>query len=505
MAGEGGTRRTAIRDNDPVHDVETFGLIVAVTAVAVGIAVLGNRLSERIRIPAPVLFLVVAAVASDVWHPLYALSPIHTERIVTVALVMILFDGGMHLGWRRVSSAIGVISVVGIAGTVLTGAGLAVCAHVIFGVGWTPALLLGTALAPTDPAVVFSVLGRREIVGRAGTILEGESGANDPVGIALLLALATMSGSGGSVALAVVGNFVLQMAVGLAVGLAGGWVLLQFIRRVPLPAAGLYPLRVLAGAFALYGIASVAHGSGFLAAFVAGVLLGDQRAPYKTEIERFSSALASLGEIVAFAVLGFSVHLADLSHHRTWLIGIVLAALLAFVIRPLLVGPLLLTVDLRRGEKAFVLWSGLKGAVPILLGTFLLSGHVADAHRLYAVIIIVVVFSVVVQGGLVPDAARLFGVRMQIVEPEPWAVGLRLRQEPEGLRRYVVRRGSAADGTTIADLPASDGIWISIVTRDGQLVPSTGDLVLRTGDEVLAIVDESDETSIGTIFTDAVG
>jgi potassium/hydrogen antiporter len=179
---------------------------------------------------------------------------------------------------------------------------LAVLAHGLFGLDWRAALLVGTALAPTDPAVVFSVLGRREVAGRSGTILEGESGANDPVGIALLASLLTAGPAAGlDAAASVAAEFLLQLAVGAAVGVAGGALLVGFMRRVPLPSEGLYPLRVLAGVLVIYGTATVAHGSGFLAVFVAGILAGDARAPYKGEIERFHGALASLAEIVAFS------------------------------------------------------------------------------------------------------------------------------------------------------------------------------------------------------------
>src|SRR5664279_1904063 len=192
------------------------------------------------------------------------------ERVVTVALLCILFDGGMHLGWPRFRRSAAPITVIGVAGTFLTAAAAAVLAHVAFGLDWYLAALLGTAVSPTDPAVVFSVLGRREVSGRSGDILEGESGANDPVGIALMVALLTAGGiTTGSVP-AVAGEFVLQMSVGLVVGVVGGRALLRFMRHVALPAEGLYPLRTLASAFVIYGVASVAHGSGFLAVFITG-------------------------------------------------------------------------------------------------------------------------------------------------------------------------------------------------------------------------------------------
>ncbi len=151
--------------------------------------------------------------------------------------------------------------------------------------------------------------------------LEGESGANDPVGIALLVALLTATGTGMSAAGQIALEFGLQMAVGVVAGAVGGWALLAFMRRVPLPNEGLYSLRVLAGALAIYGLATVADGSGFLAVFIAGVLIGDQRAPYKSEIARFHSALASLAELVAFVMLGLTIRLYALPRGSAWLIG----------------------------------------------------------------------------------------------------------------------------------------------------------------------------------------
>ena len=170
------------------------------------------------------------------------------------------------------------------------------------------------------------------------------------------------------------------MAVGVAAGIAGGRALLAFMRRVPLPSEGLYPLRVLAGALAIYGVATVARGSGFLAVFIAGIVIGDERAPYKREIARFHSSLASLAEVVAFVMLGLTIRLQALSHAWAWLIGLVLAVLLALVIRPLLAGALLWPVRLRPPERLFVLWAGLKGAVPIVLGVFIVQAGVSRRH-----------------------------------------------------------------------------------------------------------------------------
>lgn len=483
-------------------DVAPFALAVAVVSVAGLLAVWSNRVSERIRVPAPAIFLIAAAIVSDLVPALGRIPVITVQRVVTVTLILLLFDGGMHIGRRRFRSSVGAVLWIGVVGTLLTTVGVALLAHLVLGFDWRSALLLGVALAPTDPAVVFSVLGRREIGGRSGTVLEGESGANDPVGIAAMAALLATGATGGWHAVGDgVGEFALEMVLGFAVGAAGGYALSLLMRRMPLPNGALYPLQTLLAAGAVYGLATAVHGSGFLAVFVAGILVGDLRAPYKVEIERFHSSLASLAEIVAFAMLGLTVSLADLADDHVWLIGLALAALLALVVRPVLVGLLLLVVDLSRGERLFVMWSGLKGAVPILLGTYILTDAGPAADRLYGVVVVVVAFSVIVQGGLVPTVAHRAGVPMRIVEPEPWALGMRFRDEPAGLRRYQVVPGSPADGCSLADLDLGEDAWISMLSRGGALVPVRGSTVLRAGDEVLLLADPHGDTDLQPLFT----
>ncbi len=479
---------------------EEFGLVVLVIGL-VGIgAVLSNRLSARLRIPAPAFFLICASVAAQLW-PRAALLPFTTvTRIVSVALAIILFDGGMHIGWRRFRTAAAAIVWVGVAGTLVTAAGASVAAHFVAGMDWRLSLLLGTAVAATDPAVVFSVFGRREIAGRTGVLLEGESGANDPVGIALLAALLAAHGSAGAVGWHVVAEFVLQMAVGTAIGVAGGLALLTFMRRVPLPSEGLYSPRVLAGVLVIFGLAVVARGSGFLAVFVAGILIGDEPAPYKREIQRFHSSLASLAEIVAFVLLGLTMRLSALGSAGTWPAGLAIAALLAFVIRPVLGGLVSLPVRLTLRERVFFLWTGLKGAVPILLGMTIAASGTPGAARAYQIIFVIVGFSVTVQGGLVPTLAHRLGISLRTVEPEPWSLGVRFSEEPEGLHRYHVAAGSAADGSPVSDLPCGENVWVSLIVRDGNLVTAAADMTLRAGDDVLLLAEPDEAPALDRLF-----
>jgi cell volume regulation protein A len=294
------------------------------------------------------------------------------------------------------------------------------------------------------------------------------------------------------------GEFLLQMVVGIAFGVAGGRGLRWLLRHLPMPNEALYPLRTIAFALLLYGVTTFAHGSGFLAVLLAGILVGDTRAPYKREIEHFASGLASLAEIVAFTLLGLSIPLSSAFQDGRGALALGIAAVLALLVRPLLVGLVLLPIRMRGGERAFVLWSGLKGVVPILLGTYVVVEGAPDADRIYAVVFFVVLLSVVVQGGLVPTLARRWHVPMRVVEPEPWAMGMRFRDQPEGLHRYVVEPGSPADGTALRDLPLDEDVWVSVVSRRGRMVQVRGGTSLAAGDEVLALA--SDVTMAAGLF-----
>src|SRR5262245_7873440 len=391
-----------------MDELGDFGLIVLVVSGGVLLALLAHKVSARFPVPAPALFLLLA-LATPV-----ALPHIRTvERIGVVALIMILFDGGMDIGWRRFRRAVVPIASLGVVGTFTTALVMAGCAHYLLDIDWTTAGILAAALAPTDPAVMFSILGNREIGGRTGTILEGEAGVNDPVGIALMIGMLEFATADNGTLWTVAEEFVVEMGVGLAVGVAGTFLLVTFIRRVPLPSEGLYPLRTLAAAGVIYGLASVAGGSGFLAVFIAGLVLGDLDLPFKRQVRRFHMALASLAEIVVFVALGLTVNVDPLLEENIWRDGLVLAVALAFVARPVGLLPLLVPLRLRTGEKLFIAWSGLRGAVPILLAAFAILAEVDDARRLYEIVFVVVAFSVIVQGSTIPFVASRLGIRMR--------------------------------------------------------------------------------------------
>ncbi len=400
-----------------MNDIADFGRIILVVSGALSLAIVVRIGAARIGLPTAALLLTVAAAAAEVSDRLASLLSFEdVQRVATLALIAILFDGGMSIGLRRFRTAAVPITILGVVGTFATAPLVAVAAHYVLGFDWTVALLIGAALAPTDPAVTFSVLAGKEVEGRSGTILEGESGFNDPVGIALMIGMIELATVPDAGIAGVAWEFLREMGIGLAEGAVAGIVVLQLIRRIRLPDRSLYPLTVLLLAGLIYGIAATSHGSGFLAVFVAGIVIGDAELPARVEVRHFLSALADLGELAVFVALGLTIDLGFIFAGAIWWQGLVLAVLLGFVVRPLVVTPLLLPSRLSHGERRFVTWAGLKGAVPILLASLAVVGGTDQAPEIYGIVFVVVLFSVVVQGTLVPTVAERFGVPMVDVE-----------------------------------------------------------------------------------------
>ncbi len=470
-----------------MSEILDFGAVVLIVAGGLFVAVATSKVSAWFPIPGPAIFLIVTAVATDVFPGLSVVSIETASRIGVVALIVILFEGGMDVGWRRFRRSWPEITILGVVGTFGTGLLVALFAHAVLDVSWTIAAVLGAALAPTDPAVMFSVLGRKEIRGRTGTTLLGESGVNDPVAISLMIGALEYATDDDAAFSPAAFDFVSSMAVGLVLGVLGAIALREAMRRIDLANETLYPILALAFAGVLYGITTVAHGSGFLAVFVAGVLFGDVRAPYKGEIERFHKSLANLAEIAVFAVLGLTISLGDFDDNSVWLDGLLLALVLAFVARPLVVGLLSLPMRLRWGERLFVMWGGLRGAVPIVLGTLALLDGVADGERVYDLIFVVVAFSVLVQGTSIPYVASRLGIPMRDTDPG----GIVLR---------VVDVGSSAAGRTLRELPLGERTWVRAVIRDGNLLPARGETVVEAGDELELVVDVGDVERLDNLF-----
>src|SRR3954451_10658158 len=250
-----------------MSEITDFAHLLLPVCAGLAIVILSTRGSARLPIPVPGIFLLAFALWPD------TIEVLTVERVAVVALIAILLNGGMDIDWQRMRTSLNPVLSLGVLGTFLTAALIAVVAHFVLGFDWTLSGLIGAALAPPDPAVMFSVLGGTEIRGRAGTILEGEAGVNDPAGIALMLGMIELATHDDASLPGVISEFGIEMAVGVALGFLGARVLSPCLG---LGGEQLRPVLLLALAVVLYSVTSLAHGSGFLAVFVAGLVLGDQ-------------------------------------------------------------------------------------------------------------------------------------------------------------------------------------------------------------------------------------
>ena len=365
------------------------------------------------------------------------------ERVAVIALIVILLNGGMDTGWRRFRAAAGPIMAIGMRAPssprrVLTGA-----AHWLLGMDWKLAGVVGAALAPTDPAVVFSVLGGREIGGRSGTTLEGEAGVNDPAGIALMIGVIELATHDDATFLVIVEDFVVEMAIGLVFGLAGR---ARGARPAPRPAAQRSPLP---------GVRARSWPPSLYAVDVAGRRLGlpgrlRRRALPRRRVDPVQARDRALPGLAGRAGGDRRLHRARASPiditdlpGQTWLHGAVLALVLAVLARPLAVALTLTGSSLSRAERVFIAWSGLKGAVPILLAAFAILGGVDGARNVYGLVFVVVLLSVLGQGTLVPSVARRLGIPMHDHPAAPVAaLGRPQREAPRRTRvLHDPRRG----------------------------------------------------------------
>jgi cell volume regulation protein A len=417
-------------------------------------------------------------------------------RIGTIALVLILFDGGLNTSaaaLKRYAAPAGVLATAGVVGTAaLTG----VAAHVL-GFAWRPALLLGAIVSSTDAAAVFAVLRGSgiQLKRRVGVTLEAESGVNDPVAVFLTTTLiephATAVHLGGEM----LAQFGGGLVVGLAVGFGGGWLL----RRIRLPASGLYPVLTLSLACLAFGTATLAHGSGFLAVYVAALVLGNGVLPYRAGVLRVHDSLGWLSQVGMFLVLGLLVFPSRLVSVLP--IGLVLGLTLAFIARPTIVAACLAPFRYPAREIAYVGWVGLRGAVPIVLAIIPLLAGVPEAQRLFNIVFVIVVVNAIVPGGTVAWVTRRLGMEADAPPPPRAGLDIDSREPMDGeLLSFYVDETLAVAGCRISELPIPEASAVTVVVRGRTLIAPKGATTLEVGDHVYVLTRAADLGVIELLF-----
>jgi potassium/hydrogen antiporter len=391
------------------------------------IAIAAAPLAARVGLPGPAAFLGVGIVAGATdLVPTDELGPLHLEQIASVALFAILFQGGISTGVRALRPNMTPTLVLALPGTAATAAGLAAVGHYAFGLDWTIAALVGVALAPTDPAAVYAVL-RRSGGGdsRARTILEAESGFNDPVGISLMVAVLAYVGPD---AAGVGGGFVRfaqELGIGSAVGIAAGLLLILVLRATKGIPDDLQGIGFLAAAIGIGALSATIHGSGFLAVYIAGLLVSDAWRAQDGSRHVATEGAAAIAEPLLFGMLGAafasSVGWAELGY------GVGLIVALALIVRPPVAFAGTVGAGLSMGERRLVAWGGLKGAVPLLLAAYPALEALDDAARVQGIVLVATAGSILLQGATLAAVAKgAVGARAEARAPtESAATGRR--------------------------------------------------------------------------------
>jgi cell volume regulation protein A len=350
-----------------------LGLDLLVGAATVLAAIVAARLAHGIGLPALLVFLGLGLALGESGLGIRFDNAEVAETFGLGALVLILAEGGLTTNWAHARRAAPAAIALATVGVVVSIGVLAAGAHWLLGLGWREALLLGAVLAPTDAAAVFSVLRRLPLPPRLSGMLEGESGLNDPPSV-LAVTLLSQHGAHGGGPLPIIGEVAWELAGGAAIGVAVGLLGMLFLRKVALPATGLYPVAVLALIVAGYGAADLAKASGFLAVYAAAVLLGNVRLPHGPATRGFAEGVGWLSQIGLFVMLGL---LASPSRLPAQILpALAVGAILAVIARPIAVLAATLPFRLPLRSQAFLSWAGLRGAVPIVLATIPLSAGV---------------------------------------------------------------------------------------------------------------------------------
>lgn len=451
-----------------------------------------SKTSSRFGVPSLLLFLFLGMIAGS--EGLLGIEFDDFElasRVGVIALAFILFSGGFSTRWSDVRSVLGAGITLASLGVILSAGILGVSAAFLLGFDLEYGLLLGAIIASTDAAAVFSILRSKGLglQGRLRPLLELESGSNDPAAVFLTVAVITVITGDGPGAAGLLGNFVVQMAVGAVAGWLLGRVAVWILNEVRLDYDGLYPPMTIAFVILIFEGVTWVGGSGFLAAYVAGLVFANSELLHKRSLSHFFDAIAWLMQITMFVLLGLLVFPSNLG--AVALDGVVVAALLTLVARPIAVGLTALPFRLPWRHLAMISWVGLRGATPVILATFPVVEGIEGAERIFDIVFFVVLISVAVQGSTIPFVARLLGVS----ESAPGRQGYWIEAALEGdsghdLHELVVPDGSAAAGVPILGLHLPEDSLIVLIQRGGEVVVPQGRTELIAGDRLLVMADE---------------
>ncbi len=457
-------------------------ILAAGAMLAAGIA--ASLLAGRLRVPGLLLVLAVGMLLGSDGAGLIDFDDYElAQTIGIIALALILFEGGLAAGLPEIRPVLGMSVSLALVGTLVTAVIAGLAATLLFDVSTSEGMLIGAIVSATDGAAVFAILRGSSLKRRLARTLEGESGMNDPIAILLVIGFIEVIRDPGYGVLDFAELFVMEIGIGLVIGLAFGYIAVRAFRAVQLATPGLYPVASLAAAALSFGAADALHGSGFLAVYLTGLLMGSTQIPALQTVVAFHQGIAWVAQLGMFLTLGLLVFPSQLIDVA--LEGTVLAIVLAFVARPVAVWVATAAVRMPIGERSVLGWAGLRGAVPVVLATFPVLEGIEGSQTFFNVVFFAVVLSTLLQGGTIEPLAR----RLRATSDEPALppslveVGS-IRNLGADVLEVPIREGDASVGVRVRELGLPREALVSVLVREGEALLPRGSTRIHAGDRL---------------------
>ncbi|POX57025.1 potassium/proton antiporter [Streptomyces sp. Ru71] len=467
--------------------VNHLNQLLLVCSLVLLVAVAAVRISSRSGLPSLLVYLGIGILmGQDGIGHIHFNSAEMTQVIGYAALVVILAEGGLGTKWKEIKPVLPAASALALAGVAVSVGVTAAGAHYLVDLQWRQALIIGAVVSSTDAAAVFSVLRKIPLPARVTGTLEAESGFNDAPVVILVVAFSTA----GPVEhwYLLLGEIAQELAIGAAIGLAIGWAGSWGLKHVALPASGLYPIAVMAISVTAYAAGALAHGSGFLAVYLASMVIGNAKLPHWPATRGFAEGLGWIAQIGMFVLLGLLVTPHELGDD-VWP-ALVIGLVLTMLARPLSVVACLTPFRVPWREQTLMSWAGLRGAVPIILATIPMVNGVQGSRRVFNIVFVLVVVYTLLQGPTLPWLARTLrlGDRTETAD-------LGIESAPlERLRGHLlsvdVPEGSRMHGVEVNELRLPQGAAVTLVVREGKSFVPLPSTVLRRGDELLVVTTD---------------
>lgn len=464
--------------------------ILAIVSVLIIVSIIIARFTDNIGVPSLLLFLGVGMLAgSDGPGNIFFENIELAQAVGILALIFILFSGGLDTNWSKAKSASKDAILLATLGVLLTTAGVGLFAYYVLGFGLIEGLLLGSIISSTDAAAVFAVLRSRSVKlkGNLKPMLELESGSNDPLAVFLTITCIELLISGDTPGVGILGSLIMQMGIGGVLGYFLGKGLHLFVNKFRFSYNGFYPVFMFAGALMIYAVTALLGGSGFLAVYIAGLMLGNSYFIHKKSLMRFFDGLAWLGQIVMFITLGLLAYPSRIIPVAET--GILAALFLIFIARPLSVFLTLMFSKYNVREKIFISWVGLRGAVPIILATFPLIAGLGNADYIFNIVFFIVLLSALLQGWTIPLFSKW--LKLERKEEKEVSVPLKFISDDDSgtqLVEYIIAYGSRLAGKSIVDIKLPEESLIVLICRDEKFIVPSGGTHFKEGDVLQILV-----------------